>query len=497
MKALDSGLLTISDLSFRYPATDGGRGADVLAGLTLTVSRGSRTTLFAAADAGKTTLARIIAGLVPRFTGGALGGNILCDGRDVRALKPYDLVQTVGLVAQDSEEQILTTRCDTEVAFALESLGMLHGRMREQVSQSLQAVGLSNFADRNPATLSGGEKKRLLVACLHAIRPSLWLLDEALGELDSEWKTRILDLVAGTGGTTFLMESRWSRLSSTEANASFLLDHGRIRAASTRPEDESFAAALMEAGIRQGTPREPRQATDIGSILVQGLKFRFQASTGFELGIDSLDLRLGETCALVGRNGSGKSTLGKILCGLLRPQAGTIGVSGQMGSRALGPEDLRAKVGYLFQNPDHQIYLPSVRDELSLGLRQQRMDKQAIEARVAEAAGIFGLTDLSAPPSLLSYGARRRLQAATFFLLSRDLLILDEIDTGLSYREVASLIDCLASRVPGLVLITHDLELARSACTRILTMDEGRITGDARQGDFDSAAGRGSEAVRP
>jgi len=468
-------------------------GDRLLEGLSLTVPRGGRTFLFGRADAGKSTLARIVAGLVPRFTGGALSGRISLDGRDIRSSPPYELMQSMGLVAQDSEEQLLTTRCDTEVAFALESLGLPRAEMRERVGASLEKVGLADFADRNPATLSGGEKKRLLVACLHAIRPGLWVLDEALGELDFEWKTRVLDIIAETGGTALLMESRWSGLAALRGTSYFLLDEGRKRAAAKDSQEPAFLAALTNAGIRQGEPLEPRRPQRKGFLRMEGLGFRFDASTGFTLDIESLELQFGETCALVGRNGSGKSTLGRLLCGLLRPQTGTIGIRGEQGYRKLRPDELCAKVGYLFQNPDHQIYLPSVREELSLGLHRQRAERREIEPRVQEAARIFGLPDLAAPPALLSYGARRRLQAATYFLLPRDLLILDEIDSGLSYREVESLINALASRVPGIVLITHDMVLARAACDRILVMEEGRITGDARRGRFESV-GAGGQA---
>ena len=193
-------LLSLDALSFRFPGIDGSAGAMVLEGLTLAVSRGEPAVLFGRADAGKTTLARIAAGLVPRFTGGAMAGETRVGGRDPRRTPPYELMQDVGLVAQDSEEQLLTTRCDAEVAFALESLGVPRSRMREMVNASLQRAGLAAFAHRNPATLSGGEKKRLLAACLEAIRPGLWILDEALGELDFEWKVRVMDLAADAGG---------------------------------------------------------------------------------------------------------------------------------------------------------------------------------------------------------------------------------------------------------------------------------------------------------
>jgi len=500
---VDSPILSIDELSFRFTALEGSQGIPVLEGLSLAVPRGGRNApsapagsiLFGRADSGKTTLARIVSGLVPRFTGGSLGGKVLIDGRDIRPVPPYELMQSVGLVSQDSDEQLLTTRCDTEVAFALESLGVPRRQMRERVSESLQKVGLPDFAARNPATLSGGEKKRLLVACLDALRPSLWIVDEALGELDIEWKTRVLDIIAGAGGTFLLMESRWSSLAASRGTSFFLLDQGRIRARSTDPREPAFLAALTDAGIRQGSPRGSRRPANDGFLRAEGLRFRFDGTGGFALGIDMLELHFGETCALVGRNGSGKSTLGKILCGLLRPQAGTIGIGGKWGYKKLSADELCTKVGYLFQNPDHQIYLPSVREELSLGLRRQRVERREIEARAEEAARIFELLDLAAPPALLSYGARRRLQAATFFLLSRDLLILDEIDSGLSYREVESLIDALASRVPGIVLITHDMALAKAACDRILVMDEGRVTGDARRGRFESLEGAGGQAV--
>jgi energy-coupling factor transport system ATP-binding protein len=480
-------ILSTDELSFRFPGIEGAAGVTVLDRLSFTVARNRSTILFGRADAGKTTLARIAAGLIPRFTGGALSGVVRMDGRDTTRVPPYELMQDLGLVAQDSEEQILTTRCDSEVAFALESLGIPRAQIRERVDSSLLRAGLSGFEHRNPATLSGGEKKRLLVACLDAVRPGLWILDEALGELDFEWKIRVLDLVADARGTALLMESRWSSLADARGKSFYLMDKGRIRAQAADPTEPSFASEMTEAGLRPGPGRKarPRAAGDF--LGVKGLEFHFEGAAGFSLAVDSLELRFGEICALVGKNGSGKSTLGKLLCGLLLPARGGIGLGGKWGFKTAQPGELGRRVGYLFQNPDHQIYLPTVREELGLGLRRQGGDRREIEAQVAEAAVVFGLPDLGAPPALLSYGARRRLQAATYYLLSRDLLVLDEVDSGLSYREVESLIDALASRVPGIVLITHDMALAKAACDRILVMEGGRISVDAPSEGFDSA----------
>jgi len=502
-------LLAVQQLSFRYPSATGagtqaatGPGARrlVLDDLSFSVRAASTSVILGRADAGKTTLARIIAGLVPRFTGGGIAGEVRLLGSPTRSVPPYDLVQSVGLVAQDSEEQLFTTRCDTEVAFALESLGMDRAVMRHRVTQGLERVGLAGFAGRKPATLSGGEKKRLLVACLLAVQPQLWILDEALGELDFEWKVRILELASETAGATLLMESRWSSLVESRGTSFHLLDEGRIRAGPRGSADTELLLALDEAGIRPSLRAAPPRVQVAGALQVRGVRFRFPGEQGFGLAVDHLDLGFGEVCALVGRNGSGKSTLARILCGLLRPQVGSIGfgraASGQAadGGEA-SPADLGARIGYLFQNPDHQIFLPTVREELALGLRASRVSRAEVERRVSQAAELFDLADVDAPPALLSYGARRRLQAATYFLLERDLLILDEIDSGLSYGEISRLVDRLASRVPGLVLITHDLALARSACHRVLVMEHGRIVRDSPAPAFDPGAADGSVAA--
>ena len=231
-----------------------------------------------------------------------------------------------------------------------------------------------------------------------------------------------------------------------------------------------------------GSRRRPRAERQLA---VEGVRFRFPDSSDFSLSIDSLELRAGEICSLLGSNGSGKTTLGRILCGLLAPQAGVISLRTGSGFRPASVEELNGRVGYLFQNPDHQIYLPTIHDELAFGLRRQGMGKGEIDQRIEEAVELFSMPDPSSPPALMSYGGRRRLQAATWWLLPREILILDEIDSGLSCREVERLLDALFLRGPGIILITHDMALAKSVSDRILVMQGGRLAGDYRGAAFD------------
>lgn len=481
MEPSDSPLLIVKDLSFRYPGLGVEKAGLVHDGFTLTIRTGGVAVLFGAADAGKTTFARIVAGLVPRFSGGTLEGTILLDGLNVRKSPPFELMEKVGLVSQDSDEQIFTTRCDTELAFALESLGVPRPQIVERVEDSLRRMGLSAFKDRNPSTLSGGEKKRLLLACLSAIGPALWILDESLEELDQAWKAATLDYLRETGRTVLALASRWSPLLADRGAYFALLSHGGIAASADSGDAPEFHHALSRDGILPRREKRPPHSTPAQvQLKVERVHFRFPGQDGFSLTIDSLEVRAGEVCALLGSNGSGKTTLGRILCGLLTPQAGAVLLRTSTGFSTASADELNGRVGYLFQNPDHQIYLPTVRDELSLGLRRQGLGRDEIDRKIEETVELFSLPDPASPPTLMSYGGRRRLQAAISYLLPREILVLDEIDSGLSCREVEHLLDALIPRAPGIILITHDMSLATSLADRILVLEAGRLISDFR-----------------
>ena len=240
---MDSTGIDVTRLSFRYPDYPGLPARPLLVGLDLDVPRGAIAVLLGASDEGKTTLARILGGLVPRFSGGEVGGTVqVADGDPLRSA-PYDLLESVGLVFQHPDEQITATRCDAEVAFALESLGMDPAAMRRRVEDSLALLGLTGFEARNPATLSGGEKKRLLLACLEAIDPRVWILDEAFEELDPSWRRSVLERLRARRRTALVLDSRWSPLFARAADRFGVLSRG------------STACLTAEAGRRDSSRR--------------------------------------------------------------------------------------------------------------------------------------------------------------------------------------------------------------------------------------------------
>lgn len=472
--------ISVEGLSFSYPEYPGLPARPLLSGLDLRLEAGEIGVLLGASGVGKTTLARVLGGLAPRFTGGTLEGEVRAAGADIGRSMPYDLVDRVGLVFQHPDEQIVGTRCDAEVAFALESLGIERPEMERRVRDALALFGLADFASRNPATLSGGEKKRLLLACLEAAGPPVWVLDEAFEELDPAWRRMSLEHLCAAGKTALVLDSRWSAAFRTRVDRHAVLAAGALRGMSRTQEAPAFQAAMQSAGLVPPAGRIPGPAAAARGpyVRVRGLSFAFQGGS-FSLEVDDLEIDRGSVTALVGPNGSGKSTLARLLCGLLEPARGVIEIDRGRGFAAAAANELNRLVGCVFQDPDHQIFMPTVRDELALSLRADGGSAAVKDRRIAEAIESFGLPAAETPTALMSYGSRKLLQAAACWLLDRALIILDEADSGLSYASIAGLLGTLLHGGAGILLVTHDAVLAAAAADRVIAMDAGTIAADS------------------
>lgn len=501
---MDSTGVTATGLSFSYPDYPGLPARPLLNRLDLHVPPGQISVLLGASDEGKTTLARILGGLVPRFSGGGVAGMVRVAGADSLRVAPYDLLESVGLVFQHPDEQITATRCDAEVAFALESLGMDPVEIRRRVAGSLDLLGLTGFEARNPATLSGGEKKRLLLACLDALDPRVWILDEAFEELDPSWRRSVLDRLRARHRTTLVLDSRWSPLFARTVDRFGVLTRGAVSGVAARADDPGLLAAMDASGIvAPGALRSPVTSAGARPFLrTRGLVYAFPGEGAFALCVDELQLERGTVTALVGPNGSGKSTLARLLCGLLVPDRGSIEMDLGAGFVPAAPAALNRHIGYLFQDPDRQIFAPTVGDELASSLRAVAKDgrrrrgasRRTVSSgteghRIAEAIVRFDLPPVATPSALMSYGSRKRLQAASVWLLERDVVILDEADAGLSYRAFLGLLAALRETGAGLVVVTHDAALARAVADRVIALDGGRIAVDARAAEARSPDG--------
>ena len=509
--------IRLENVSFRYADQEGW----ALRQVSLRIRRGEMVVVMGATGAGKSTLAKCLNRTVPAFQAGTMEGRIalfgeLLDGRDVA-----DLAGTVGLVSQDFEAQLFATNVVQELAFGMEQLGVPADEMRRRVPQALATVGLAGFEHRDPTTLSGGEKQRLAIAATLVLEPSVLVFDEPTTDLDPAGKLEIFDVLARMrrlGYTLLLIEHE--TVAAEKADRVVVLSAGRVVADDTpgrvlpdvaflhthgvRPPDVDRIAAALRVhvadrsldglvstlhglGLRPSpTPgAPPASAPAAGAdatplIEVDDVGFAYEGSAR---ALDRVSLRIaaGEFIALIGQNGSGKTTLAKQLNGLLHPTTGRVLLHGRE-VRTLPLDAMAAQVGYVFQNPDHQIFAATVSEEVAFGPRNLGLSATEAAERVTEALDAVGLRDLAdADPFLLSKGHRQRLAVASLLALRPQLLILDEPTTGLDYaeqRRMMELIVRLHGNGMAILMITHSPWVVAEYARRGVLMRAGRVQFD-------------------
>jgi energy-coupling factor transporter ATP-binding protein EcfA2 len=509
--------IRLDNVSFRYADQREWALRDV----SLRIERGEMVVVMGATGAGKSTLAKCLNRTVPAFQAGTMEGGIALFGESLGDRDVADLAGTVGLVSQDFEAQLFATNVVQELAFGMEQLGVPADEMRRRVPQALATVGLAGFEHRDPTTLSGGEKQRLAIAATLVLQPRILVFDEPTTDLDPAGKLEIFAVLARMrclGYTLLLIEHE--TVAAEKADRLVVLNAGRVVADDApnrvlpdvrfldvhgvRPLDgdriaaamqvtaadrsgEGLASAVRALGLRRSTsPATPHTAGEAPSaqatpfIEVEAVGFAYE---GRARALDRVSLRIdtGEFIALIGQNGSGKTTLAKHLNGLLHPTSGRVLLRGQ-DVRTLPLDAVAAQVGYVFQNPDHQIFAATVAEEVAFGPRNLGLGVALVTERVDESLAAVGLRDLAdADPFLLSKGHRQRLAVASLLALRPCLLILDEPTTGLDYSEQRHMMDLVVQlhrNGMAILMITHSPWVVAEYAQRGVLMRAGRVQFD-------------------
>lgn len=512
-------------------------------GVSLEVRPGEVVLVLGPSGCGKSTLALALDGLVPHVVAAELEGTVRVAGMDTREHRVAELSEHVAMVFQDPDAQVVTGSLLDEVAFGPENLLVPAVEVLGRAERALKLVGLWDRRGDNPDILSGGGRQRLAIACALALSSPVLVLDEPTANLDpagiDEVYAVLRELASERDHAIVLVEHNLDAAVDL-VDRVVVLDHdGRVRADGPTGEvlrsraDELAALGvwlpvstlaamrLRDAGVAIDplplTPSELANALDAIEALpapvvarpvdestasVPGRLEGPPASTGSASrpavtvrdcsvrrggrrgpvvvdGVD-LDVASGDFLAIVGTNGAGKTTLLQAIAGVIPAAPGTVDVLGMDPSRA----DARARaqrIGFVFQNPEHQFVAHTVAGELDLGFRLQGVPDDRRPAQIERMLRRFGLEEhRDRHPFLLSGGQKRRLSVGAALVAGAPVLALDEPTFGQDRARAAELLDILGglnAEGTTVLVVTHDLQLVADYANRVAVMRGGRLIG--------------------
>ena len=460
-------MISVDNVSFGY-----GEAQETLSQVSAAIAPGECVLLCGASGCGKTTVTKLINGLIPAFTPGCrLEGRVEVDGLDPGTTPMYELARKVGSVFQNPKSQFFNLDTDSELAFGLENEGRPPEEIRKRVSDTVDALHLQELQARNIFSLSGGQKQLLAFGSVYAMGPEIFVLDEPTANLDQDAIARLHDQIAGLkrqGRTVVIAEHRLYFLTDLIDRVLYLRD-GVLERTFTRKQFFALTDGEREAlGLRTLIPAgctlpaaAPAGAKE--GLSVEGLTCAYRKEPPVFQAL-SFSARPGEVVAITGPNGVGKTTLSRCLCGLIREQAGQIALNG----RPLNRKERQKAAFCVMQDVNHQLFSDSVWGECRMS---------APDAPDSSLKGVLDSLHLlpfrERHPMSLSGGQKQRLAVATALLSEKPILIFDEPTSGLDYArmvEVSGVIRSLAQQGRIVLVVTHDQEFLQRACDRVLRL---------------------------
>lgn len=471
-------MIELQDVTFCY----GSSLQPALHHVSLKIERGECVLLAGLSGCGKTTVTRLINGLVPSFYEGTLTGNVQVAGQVVAAYPPGRLSEVVGSVFQNPRSQFFNMESSGEIAFGCENLGLERSEIQQRVTDTARQLHMEKLLDRDIFKLSGGEKQLIAIASACAMNPEVYVLDEPSANLDMAVTQRlkeILKALKAQGKTIVIAEHRLAWLRDVADRVVYMRE-GTIHQDISM---DTFAAlpesTRQQMGLRTLYPEQLVPAAADSVLPTESILEIEQLAGGYRKKeiFDSISLTAarGEIVGIIGYNGAGKSTLARCICGLQKETFGQVKCRGRHLSWKKRPEDI-----YLvLQEPGYQLFADSVEKELHIAFGPHEKDTARADAILEQMA----LSEKrERHPLSLSGGEKQRLSIAAALMRDCPVMFFDEPTSGLDYdnmARVAALFRALAADGHTVFLITHDYELLLRVCTRVLRVESGRIVRDS------------------
>ncbi len=499
---MSAAAISIQNLEVTYNS----RRNPALAGINLEVKKGEFVLLAGPSGCGKTTLIRCLNGIIPHLMPAKISGGINLNGKPATEMRPQEISTLAGSVFQDPRAQFFHINVTDEIAFGPENMGYAKPEIRRRVDEAFRRFGIDHLRDKKMFDLSSGEKQKVIFAAVHAMGPDIYILDEPSSNLDAEAIGHLRDILRelkNAGRTVVIVEHRLYYLAGL-FDRMLILDCGgiakEVSGVEALPEAErkryglrslqephlpTGAAALPAAGVQaapaatagvragraeahcSGAARA-KAGGNSASLKVDGLCFRYPHNNRNALESIAAVLPAGAKTAIIGPNGSGKTTFIKILTGLLHEKTGSI----SCGPVLLTPAKRFKKCGFVMQESGHQLFFPTVREELASGFGKAKAEDVS---QLLEALDLSAVAE--AHPQTLSGGQQQRLVIGTALARRPGVLVLDEPTSGLDAAhmlQLAALLDKEAARDATVVIVTHDIEFIRHCCDYVLPFNSGK-----------------------
>jgi len=495
-------MIKFSNVSLVYPNST----TTVIEDLTLEIAEGELVLVIGPTGSGKSSLLRLINGLVPHHTGGILAGDISVDGVSTSSVKPGALAHVIGIVGQNPANGFVADTVEEELVFGMEALNLSNDVMRKRVEETLDLLSLVPLRNRALTTLSGGEQQRVAIASALVAHPKVLVLDEPTSALDPIAAEEVLSilhrLVHDLSLTVVIAEHKLERVIqfadrivqiNGSGNASVGTPEEILMHSTIVPPIVELARAigLEEIGV---SVREMRRMT-------QNLRDSFDekvketTSHSNDVIVDIADLTIAyqgknalntltakiydnEIVAIMGRNGAGKSSLLRAIAGVSENSSGYVKIHG-VDSQTLQRKIRRQTVGYIPQEPSDLLYGQSVQQECD----QADSDNDIQPGTTFEILQklIPGISE-HVHPRDLSEGQRLGLALSVVLSSNPQLLVLDEPTRGLDYQAkrvlTKILIDFARVFNRSVVIATHDVELVAELASRTIFIADGDIVAD-------------------
>ena len=461
-------MIELEKISFRHENAD----VPSLKNVSLTIADGECVLLCGESGSGKTTITRLINGLIPHFYEGELEGFAMVNGLNVTEAELYETAKLVGSVFQNPRSQFFCVDTTSELAFGCENMGMPENEVHARVDAAAKELKIENLLGRSIFELSGGEKQKIACASVSALRPQVMVLDEPTSNLDLQtieelkqtlltWKTEGKTIVIAEHRLSWLKEICDRVVCTKDGKIAFDIPMAEFASYSTQQ--------LHEMGLRSMNSEDmPLSSTLPTNDTLELLNFCFSYDGIPVLNIPKLSLPVGGIIAVVGNNGAGKSTFSRCLCGLEKKFKGEVRINGQVWKK----RQLLKNCYMVMQDVNHQLFCETVEEEVQLGMRSENAEEVD---RVLKQLDLSDLRDRH--PMSLSGGQKQRVAIASAILAGKEILIFDEPTSGLDFKHMKRTAELFAS-LKGkqtVLIVTHDPELIQRCCGYQIHLKSGQV----------------------